>query len=381
MTMLAWLMRGGWVTQLCTFAYVVVWPEIIYEVEYALEAEDIAKAKRAETQGGEPSSLDSTNTASSSSNTTTTGGEESPDVSRNPSLSFDTATSEPFGLHIINSTSDLTSSTATLRDLTLSPTQSELPTPPSTVTTAIPVHNETGSRTPSSLDLPPSPAPHNHNHHHHHSTTPAEAAAEKARLERLASRAARDLADRATAHARKAAPRATAHPSINDAPHLVGTSPHVILDAKKATGRESLYLDAIGRRLLRAGEVKDADATPGEGNGQDAGIGNGRDKTAAESDGLRGEVPSSHAARNTNLGGRSQLGTASKQGGVGGKEGPGAGGKDWDERVAAAWPLFWKYFNGRCALERIALQEDMKRKDAWNLLTGMSEYLLTVRHW
>ncbi|OIW35021.1 hypothetical protein CONLIGDRAFT_567780 [Coniochaeta ligniaria NRRL 30616] len=344
MTMLAWLMRGGWVTQLCTFAYVVVWPEIIYEVEYALEAENIARAKRAETQGGEPGSLDSTNTASSSSNTTTMGGEESPDISRHPSLSFDSPPTEPLGLNIMNSISDLASSTATVRDLTLSPTQSEPPTSPSTVTTAIPVHSYAPSRTSSALHLP---ALTHHHHHHSSTTTPAEAAAEKARLERLASRAARDLADKATAHARKAVPRATAHPSINDAPHLAGTSPHVILDAKKATGRESLYLDAIGRRLLRAA----------------------------------GGAVSSHAARNTNISSRGSQpgGTASRQG-AGAKDGPG-GGKDWDERVAAAWPLFWKYFNGRCALERIALQEDMKRKDAWNLLTGMSEYLLTVRHW
>jgi hypothetical protein len=52
-----------------------------------------------------------------------------------------------------------------------------------------------------------------------------------------------------------------------------------------------------------------------------------------------------------------------------------------EERVAKAWPVFCKYFNGRSALERIALQEDMKRKDVWNLLTAMSEYLLCVRHW
>jgi hypothetical protein len=57
------------------------------------------------------------------------------------------------------------------------------------------------------------------------------------------------------------------------------------------------------------------------------------------------------------------------------------GGGEWEERVAKAWPVFCKYFNGRSALERIALQEDMKRKDVWNLLTAMSEYLLCVRHW
>jgi hypothetical protein len=39
--MLAWLLRYGYVTQLRTFAWVIVWPEIRYEVEYALDAERI----------------------------------------------------------------------------------------------------------------------------------------------------------------------------------------------------------------------------------------------------------------------------------------------------------------------------------------------------
>ncbi|KAI9732484.1 MAG: Nitrogen permease regulator 3 [Claussenomyces sp. TS43310] len=39
--MLAWLMRGGWVTQLRTFARIIVWPELRYEVQYALDAERI----------------------------------------------------------------------------------------------------------------------------------------------------------------------------------------------------------------------------------------------------------------------------------------------------------------------------------------------------
>lgn len=42
--MLAWLLRHGWVTQLCTFAWVIVWPEIRYEVEYALDSERIKAA-------------------------------------------------------------------------------------------------------------------------------------------------------------------------------------------------------------------------------------------------------------------------------------------------------------------------------------------------
>ncbi|KAB5536582.1 nitrogen permease regulator of amino acid transport activity 3-domain-containing protein [Coniochaeta sp. 2T2.1] len=402
MTMLAWLMRGGWVTQLCTFAYVVVWPEIIYEVEYAIEAENIAKARRAETQGGEPSSLDSTNTtAFSSSNTTTTGGEEAADSSasptassRHPSLGYETDTPTGLGLTILTSLSSssdhLAASTATVRNLTLSPTptttttstsnpQSASPTP--TPTSIDVLHPQTSSstshnpsRTPSSL-LPSSP-PHSHPHHHH-TPTPAEAAAEKARLERLASRAARDLADKATAHARKAPPKATRHPSVNDAAHLVGLSPHVILDAKKTSGKESLYLDAIGRRLLGGGggeDTREGDEIEDGGKGREKEKG----KEKIETNGRGGrQVPGSTTTKQGGV----ATGTGTGAGAVGGKDVAPGGGKDWDERVAAAWPVFWKYFNGRCALERIALQEDMKRKDAWNLLTGMSEYLLTVRHW
>ena len=41
--MLGWLIRYGWVTQLRTFSWIYVWPEIIYEVEYALKAEALGK--------------------------------------------------------------------------------------------------------------------------------------------------------------------------------------------------------------------------------------------------------------------------------------------------------------------------------------------------
>lgn len=44
--MLAWLIRGGWVTQLRTFAWILVWPELIYEVDYQLKADAIEKAKK-----------------------------------------------------------------------------------------------------------------------------------------------------------------------------------------------------------------------------------------------------------------------------------------------------------------------------------------------
>lgn len=44
--MLAWLIRGGWVTQLRTFAWILVWPELIYEVDYQLKADAIEKSKK-----------------------------------------------------------------------------------------------------------------------------------------------------------------------------------------------------------------------------------------------------------------------------------------------------------------------------------------------
>ncbi|KAM5356274.1 hypothetical protein ACJ41O_002920 [Fusarium nematophilum] len=214
--MLAWLMRRGWVTQLCTFAYVVVWPEILYEVDYEMEAEELRAAADADT---------STKDGTAGDSSTTTPGRPR------------TSSSED--------------------------------------------HSGTdGSHVP----------------------TVAEKAAEKARLERIASKAHREAAEKATAHARKAVPVATAHPSVNDHPRLAGLTPHIILDAKKATGKESRYLSAIARRF-------------------------------------------------------------------------------GDDKLANSWQVMCKYFDGRCALERIALQEDMKRKEVWNTLTAMSEYLLCTRHW
>ena len=43
--MLGWLIRGGWVTQLRTFGWILVWPEIIYEVEYELKEEALKRKK------------------------------------------------------------------------------------------------------------------------------------------------------------------------------------------------------------------------------------------------------------------------------------------------------------------------------------------------
>ncbi|KAF4831789.1 Nitrogen permease regulator 3 [Colletotrichum siamense] len=214
LAMLAWLMRGAWVTQLCTFAYVIVWPEIIYEVEHKLESDELRKAD-------DTSSLSTSSGARSSSS------------------------------GILNPVDE----------------QSE-------------TDGAAGAHVP----------------------TMSEQVAEKARLERIAEKTQREAAEKATAHARKVLPAVTDHPSTNDAPHLARMVPYIIVDAKKATGKDSLYLSAIGKRFK-------------------------------------------------------------------------------DPKVAKAWQDFWKYFNGQTALERIALQEDMKRKEAWNLLTAMSEHLLCVRHW
>lgn len=58
--MLAWLVRGGWVTQLRTFAWILVWPEIVYEVEYQLRAEAAEKTKKgAKSQSGSSESTGS----------------------------------------------------------------------------------------------------------------------------------------------------------------------------------------------------------------------------------------------------------------------------------------------------------------------------------
>ena len=63
--MVAWLIRGGWVTQLRTFAWILVWPEIIYEVQYQLKSEAIEKSKKgAKSQSGSSESTESTDESS-----------------------------------------------------------------------------------------------------------------------------------------------------------------------------------------------------------------------------------------------------------------------------------------------------------------------------
>lgn len=241
--MLSWLMRGGWVTQLCTFAYVVVWPEILYEVDYEMEAEELGTA-------AEPDGSQGPAASSGPTIITTAAGEVDDDDEENGERAPTSSTTGSAGGSAAAAT--------------------------------------TGPDSKASF---PSAVP---------STT--EHTAERARLERIALKAHREAADKATAHARRIGPVATAHPAVNDAPHLEGLTPHIILDANKATGKESRYLAAIAHRFT-------------------------------------------------------------------------------DERVKAAWQAMCKYFDGRCALERIALQEDRKRKETWTLLTAMSEHLLCVRHW
>lgn len=192
MDMLGWLLRGGWVTQLRTFAWVVVWPEIIYEVQHALDAKAIAAAK---------------------------------DKSESSSSDMNASMSAQSG----------------------------------------------------------------------HST---EITAENARLERLRQKAIRDAEE----FSKRPLPVATPHPSHNPAAHLSDLEPHIILDPHRADHVESLYLAAIGKRFE-------------------------------------------------------------------------------DERVSKAWPRFTKYLNGRDALEKIGVQEGLKRKEAWTTLMKMEEWLLSVRHW
>ncbi|KAL7942361.1 nitrogen permease regulator of amino acid transport activity 3 domain-containing protein [Trichoderma barbatum] len=238
--MLAWLMRGGWVTQLCTFGYVVVWPEILYEVDYEIEAEELGIA------------TSSTDWADATS------------------------------IHTTQSSSNVDAQS----------TSSSLAPPPQQAQAQQqqqPQQSQPQAQAPPNV---PNPS----------TLSAAEHSAEMARLERIAMKAHREAADKATAHARKVVPVATANPSLNDAPHLVGLTPHIIVDPKKAAGKESRYLSAIARRFK-------------------------------------------------------------------------------DEKQRSAWQNMCKYFDGRCALERIALQEDMKRKEAWALLTAMREYLLCTRHW
>lgn len=149
--MLGWLIRGGWVTQLRTFAWILIWPEIIYEVEYQLKAEALQKK------------ANSINTESPDSNEDS-GSDKCRDSDPNAPLT-------------------------------------------------------------------------------------TEQAAQNARLERLALKAAEAAAADAAEFAKKPLPLATEHPSFNRAPHLKHIAPYVIVDPHKAGHEESLYIAALGKRF------------------------------------------------------------------------------------------------------------------------------------
>ncbi|KAI0387301.1 nitrogen permease regulator of amino acid transport activity 3-domain-containing protein [Hypomontagnella monticulosa] len=313
LAMLAWLMRGGWVTQLCTFAYVVVWPEILYEVDYELEAEELQREAQAQSDE-DPRASFSTDTSAESSH---------PSSSSSPSVSGDARpTSPPSFPDPFAADNDAAGGGS-------SSPPADQPIPPSMTSSTATIRSPTATR------------------------TAGEQAAEQARLDRLATRAHQAAAEKAAAHARRPPPQRTAHPSTNDAPHLAHLTPYVIADAGRVGERESRYLAAIGRRLPE--RLMHPTNTTGKGKEPVSGTAMGT---------VLKPTPTTGTAMGTML-----------KGGTG----IGVGGPNANPR--AAWPVFWKYFNGRCALERVALHEDMKRRDAWNLLTAMSEYLLCVRHW
>ena len=368
-------------TQLCTFAYVVVWPEIIYEVEYELEAEEIAKEKNRQGRGGQASSVGSESTEGESISNRRASGAISADMA-----AFGDAAIAGFGsgfVPALDDHSDLASSAATLRDLSLShlPTlawasrSSESPSSPESrssplILSPVSSPNDGHDSSPPAI-LIRTPTTSSTATESSSKPTPAEQAAEKARLERIADKAARELMERATAHARKVVPERTAHPSVNNARHLAGLSPHVILDAKNAEAKETRYLTAIASRLRNRGKPPGGTRSNSRQNPMPT-------STGDKSDGVHGDIKAHNNSNNNNHGNKSSNartphGTTTS---AAVKDGP-----EWDERVADTWQLFSKYFNGWSALERIALQEDMKRKDVWNLLTAMSEYLLCVRHW
>jgi nitrogen permease regulator 3-like protein len=302
--MLAWLMRGGWVTQLCTFAYVVVWPEIQYEVEYQIEADEIrsAEAIAAAASGEQTSSPSYASTDHEGGMKSSDEGEGDTDsgldkkkaaaviqdlFSKSRPASPDLKEEDAIRSPILGS-----SYSSASQDADLEKSIASLVSPK----TVDPLEGKQQLGDDSDHDEE------DQEDEDEQPQNPNQSIAEAARLTRLADRASRARAERSARHARKQAPMATEHPSTNRAPHLAHLTPYVILDAKKATGRESMYLSAIGRRFR-------------------------------------------------------------------------------DSRVRASWPVFWKHFNGRVALERVCLMEDLKRKEAWALLTAMSEHLVTVRHW
>lgn len=302
---LAWLIRGGWVCQLCTFAYVVVWPEIQYEVEYNLEADDLARIKQKQQRKKRESDKDNVLSSRMSGGLSNSELYEEKELQQQRQQTGED--SDASGEGDVGEIGGLSEMSDTISSM-------------------------------------PSSARYDRDRAKYGGRSAAEHAAERARRQRMAEKAAHSLAERATAHARKPVPKRTSHPSVNNASHLAGILPHIIMDASKPTGKESLYLSAIERNL-RAGRATPPPASK---------------KEVAQHGGPR----SRHHITNNGSGNGHVDETTT-----------------WNERVGEMWPVFWKHFNGRSALERIALLEEMKRKDVWNLLSSMSEYLLCVRHW
>lgn len=213
--MLAWLVRGGWVTQLRAFAWILVWPEIVYEVDYLLKSEALEKAQKQH--------------------------KKHIDASRSPSSAFTSPTN--------NSSSPASPDSNTSSSFTDRHGPPNGPTPSSSFET---------SHSDPSFPL-----------------TTAQAA-EKARLSRLAAKAATEAATQASAFAKRPKPVATDHPSTNRAEHLRDVAPYIIKDPVRVNHVESLYIDAIGKRL--------AEGKPRECWGRFCGYFNGR--TALEGIGL-----------------------------------------------------------------------------------------------
>jgi nitrogen permease regulator 3-like protein len=370
-------MRGGWVTQLCTFAYVVVWPEILYEVEYELEAEELRnlqedanKSKKAKEQRQKERENEGHQQDSAEQEHTKGKEKEKENVQRHhdyqheqqqrvnheftdrePRFSSPPASSVGASSYTPTTkggnTLPLSASSSTLNQLaastsstldgsgafgTLSPPMGlsthsiHTQTSPGDASSSSPFNNNIGTNKMSPLSEPPSASASPPTIQQ----TEGERFALAARLTRIADKQAQAAYERSAAFSRKPVPVPTSHPSLNTSAHLAHLSPYIIVDARRATGKDSLYLSAIGRRFT-------------------------------------------------------------------------------DPKVRAAWPVFWKYFNGRSALERVILglggdatDRDngiggegggaggrgdnnhklriKKRKEAWALMTAMSEHLICVRH-
>ncbi|KAI1421630.1 nitrogen permease regulator of amino acid transport activity 3-domain-containing protein [Xylaria sp. FL1777] len=360
--MLAWLMRGGWVTQLCTFAYVVVWPEILYEVEYELEAEELkmlqeeASKREKDKEKQKQIVREQLNAEQDSDKGKEQEKDEKPQRNQHQLeenaqrgvLEFESDNRDRRFSHYRPSSPAGSSSTVRAGNSSLSgsTTALDLLSASTTSLSAEGLGIATSSSTLPPQPLTPSPSSpadvspsHSHPHFQtYQKNTPSqseppsasaspptiaqtqgERIALAARLSRIADKEAQAAYERSAAFTRKPQPVATEHPSLNVSPHLTHLSPYVIVDARRATGKDSLYLSAIGRRFS-------------------------------------------------------------------------------DPKVRAAWPVFWKYFNGHVALERIILglngdgvsdgagsgvndkMKIKKRKEAWGLMTAMSEHLICIRH-